>query len=112
MAKYSAAGELQARWGSRGGGEGAFFGSPGPYDVAVDAAGAADRRVYVADPSNGRVVVLRASDGAFVALLGGPAGAGGAPLVSPIAVAVAPSGRTVYVLDEGQPAVVIYERAR
>lgn len=59
VVKFSAAGEYQFEWGSRGNGPGQF---DLPHGIDVDSAG----RVYVADRSNGRIQVFDAG-GKFVA---------------------------------------------
>jgi DNA-binding beta-propeller fold protein YncE len=64
-----------------------------------------DAFLLVADTGNYRVVVLRATDGAWVRQLTGPPGT----LPSPVGVAVVPSTGQVLVLDYGRHQVIQFQ---
>lgn len=86
-----ATGKIVGSFGSRGTGEGQFF---GPLGLAIDS----DGNLYVADHGNNRIEVLTQSGG-FVRGLGRQGHAPG-QFIGPYAVSAAPDG-TLWVADDG-----------
>jgi peptidylamidoglycolate lyase len=97
VAKFSAAGEFQFEWGSKGGGRGEF---DLPHGIALDHEG----RVYVADRSNARVQVFD-SQGGFLSEWKGD------DLGRPYSVAIGPNAKA-YVIDGGDQPLTPPDRSR
>lgn len=97
VVKFSAAGQLEFQWGSKGRGEGAFN---LPHGIGIDSQG----RVIVCDRENERLQLFDARGG-FIAAWKGP------QLGKPYGIAIAPDGH-VFIIDGGSPSVRPEQRGK
>lgn len=95
--KFSATGQFEFQWGSKGRGEGKFN---LPHGIAIDSQG----RVIVCDRENERLQLFDAH-GAFIAAWKGPR------LGKPYGIATAPDGH-VFIIDGGSPSVRPEQRGK
>ena len=97
VVKFSANGEFEFQWGSKGRGEGEFN---LPHGIAIDSQG----RVIVCDRENERLQLFDASGG-FITAWKGP------QLGKPYGIATAPDGH-VFIIDGGSPSVRPEQRGK
>lgn len=97
VVKFSATGEFEFQWGSKGRGEGEFN---LPHGIAIDSQG----RVIVCDRENERLQLFDARGG-FIAAWKGP------QLGKPYGIATAPDGH-VFIIDGGSPSVRPEQRGK
>jgi DNA-binding beta-propeller fold protein YncE len=99
--KYNSNGQVIAKWGSGGSGDGQFR---SPWGIAVDRYHT--KRIYVADTGNNRVQVFN-SNGKFINKWGSK-GSGDLQFNSPIDIAVDTGSGNVYVLDRKNARVQVF----
>lgn len=97
VVKFSATGEFEFQWGSKGRGDGEFN---LPHGIAIDSQG----RVIVCDRENERLQLFDARGG-FIAAWKGP------QLGKPYGIATAPDGH-VFIIDGGSPSVRPEQRGK
>lgn len=97
VVKFSAAGQFEFQWGSKGRGEGEFN---LPHGIGIDSQG----RVIVCDRENERLQLFDARGG-FIATWKGP------QLGKPYGIATAPDGH-VFIIDGGSPSVRPEQRGK
>lgn len=97
VVKFSAAGEFEFQWGSKGRGEGEFN---LPHGIAIDSQG----RVIVCDRENERLQLFDVRGGLIAAWKGPQIG-------KPYGIATAPDGH-VFIIDGGSPSVRPEQRGK